>query len=1474
MRFEALLGSRDLLRVVENKYRLLPDQAPNWRLLTAKLKKAYLKKVKARKVAHAVTWSLLLEVCNPTHLSLVSPYKKEKDCVSAWRAILRYFGEDSSPVAQFNAMGSFMNLKMDTDESVDVELRFQNFVADIETESAKLGGLQGVAVPDSQKVYVLMRGMPTQFHELNKVLLTNLGETFEFPKACEAVRHSLQQDRIHRRGQDSVQQPPSKKARFSAPPSASGPATESSLDSIANFAAKFDKKFSNLSKKLFGRQKKFDKSGKGHDKGGGKGGGGDGKKSKEKLCFICNKPGHFARECSQRPQSQGTADAAMEQSDLDLLNANGAVLDAFMANDALVVVDSFDVVETAYNVSDNLMVMDSGASRSHVNTKCDLAAFDSGRGTEVKTANGHVIRSTGSGRLGEMTNVFHTPEFKNSLLSISQLADMGFTTSFKKDCAEVRCAITGALKATGKRIGNLYVLDTATVKSLKALDLSACAVTVGDCLLASTKPSSTLDALHSRTHLSDELLRTLSDKNMVEGLKLSKSEFYRNPSVCSVCAVCKMSRRSFKKSSHRPIPANNFELVYTDVEGPIKPVGRDGIRYIVVFACARSRYRTVYFMKTKDEATSMFEHFKSQCVDAYGFKISEVVSDGGGEYIGEFYDFCVDNGIVSLNTSPHTPEENNAEQYWRTLMGMTRAFLKTSSLPYNMWPWAAKHANYVLNRTLAVELDGVTKTPFEWRFNVKPNLANLRVWGCECFYKVHGHVLKLDDRGKEGFYLGLDNNSRSAIIYDKSSGKLYKSGHVVYNEIIRRREEVDSAVPGEAELTSVLGSVHENFGSGSSFGVALSDFNEEDSDDEGEIVRDRSNPNSFTVTARRQYLNLESDSEDDGESSDIEEVLTKRKRGRPPGSRNIARSSPSGAPRRSARLSGGQANSAETDGDLYEPEDFDDAMDCEQGAQWKVSADDELGALDVNNTWKLWLLPPGRKALKTKWVFKVKRDENGRPVKKKSRLTIKGYVQRHGVDYWETFSPVAKLISVRLFFSLVAQLDLNIFQLDVNNAFLNADLKEEIYMEVPKGFDLDSAINSLPSDHELRGVERSRVCLKLNKALYGLKQAPREWYLNVSSFLKSIGFVALGSDSCIFVRRDGEEFSMIALYVDDMVVASSDKNKMADIVRQFNQRYQMKNIGEVKQLLGMNVQRDRRLGTLKLSQKKYIDELLVKFKMDGAQLKPTPMDKDAKLSKTQCPETDEDKAAMAKVPYRELIGSLMYLSVGTRPDISFAVSELSKFLMNPGMAHWLAAKHVLRYLKGTSTMGITYRRDAGGGGTGVRLTAYSNKQYRGPSKTELGKLEAYSDADWGGDKDTRRSHTGAVLFLAGGAIAWISKKQSSVAMSSAEAEYMAASLTCREVIWVRAMLAGLGFKQREPTTIFEDNSACIQMSKNPVLHSRTKHIDLHYHFVRERTESAEVKLEWVPTDEMVADMMTKALTTSVFETLREKLFGV
>ena len=463
------------------------------------------------------------------------------------------------------------------------------------------------------------------------------------------------------------------------------------------------------------------------------------------------------------------------------------------------------------------------------------------------------------------------------------------------------------------------------------------------------------------------------------------------------------------------------------------------------------------------------------------------------------------------------------------------------------------------------------------------------------------------------------------------------------------------------------------------------------------------------------------------------------------------------------------------------------------------------------------------------------------------------------MDFHETYSPVARFTSIRLVLALASLLNLTVHQMDVETAFLNAELKEDIYMYPPAGM-----------------IVAPGNVLKLNRTLYGLKQAPREWYGNLHSFLLSQGFSSVSNDSCVYIRKTDRGTVVIAVYVDDLIIAGSSLSLVNSIKHSFHNRYKMSDMGPLEYVLGVRVDQDTANRTISLSQRQYIVDLLTKYNMSDCSTEATPMDDRKRLSKDMSPVTAAEKAEMEKVPYREAVGSLLWLSNGTRPDISYAVSQVAKYMSNPGMEHWKAVKRILRYLKGTMDRKIVYN-----GKSNIDIIGYDKGECNvtpnlNPNDSRRKrKLDAFADADWGSDSDTRRSVTGYVFMLAGGPISWQSRQQSTVALSSMEAEYMSACAATQEAIWLRSVLIDLGIMQKtEGIVINEDNKSCIEFSNNPGSYRRTKHIDIKYHFVRERTLTGEVKLEYIPTKSQIADIFTKALAKDLFTKFRDLLLGV
>jgi Reverse transcriptase (RNA-dependent DNA polymerase) len=454
-----------------------------------------------------------------------------------------------------------------------------------------------------------------------------------------------------------------------------------------------------------------------------------------------------------------------------------------------------------------------------------------------------------------------------------------------------------------------------------------------------------------------------------------------------------------------------------------------------------------------------------------------------------------------------------------------------------------------------------------------------------------------------------------------------------------------------------------------------------------------------------------------------------------------------------------------------------------------------------------------------KWVFTIKRDAKGNVERYKARLVAKGFMQREGVDFTEVFAPVSKHTTLRVLLALVAEHDMHLHQLDVKTAFLNGDLDEVIYMKQPPGYEQGGP---------------STVC-RLHKSLYGLRQAPRAWHAKLKSKLEELGFVASLADASLFVKtQDDNNDVYLMVYVDDILITSKNVTTVQAVKKELGDIFNVRDLGEAKFFLGMEIVRDQEQGIVKLSQERAIVNLLRKFNMQDAKIKTTPISVTTRLSKGDGEEVDK-----IRVPYVELVGSLLYLASCTRPDIAQAVGALSRHMATPTEHHWNTAKGVLRYLKGTHTWGITFAR---GGGEFV----------------------GYCDASFADDVDTRRSTTGYVFLLGGGAVSWSSKVQQTVALSTAEAEYMAAASAVREALWLRKVLGDLGLQHTHPIPIKSDSQCAIKLLINPITSVRSKHIDVLHHFARERVARREVSFAYCRTECMIADCLTKAVPEHKF----------
>ena len=520
------------------------------------------------------------------------------------------------------------------------------------------------------------------------------------------------------------------------------------------------------------------------------------------------------------------------------------------------------------------------------------------------------------------------------------------------------------------------------------------------------------------------------------------------------------------------------------------------------------------------------------------------------------------------------------------------------------------------------------------------------------------------------------------------------------------------------------------------------------------------------------------------------------------------------------------------------PKNWEDAQTRPEAAEWKAAIDEELKSLRDMKVYKLTCrsdLPQGTKVRKGSILLLNKIDENGDLARRKARFVFKGYEQRWGIDYTNTTSPTARMESWRILLHIAASLEWDAQQIDIKTAFLYGLLPDDEvqYMEQPKGF-------------EESGKET--WVWKLERGLYGMKQSGRIWNRTMNEAMLSWGFTRLSCESCIYYRKEESGTLVAAVHVDDFLSIASKLSENERFKAQMREIWKISSSGEAKYCVGIGIMRNHQERTILLSQTALIDKIICQFGQQDSFPTNSPMDPGLKLRRPEKKSIQpEEQHRLDRLPYRSLVGCLIYLSVGTRPDIAYAVQQLSQFLDSYAYAHWNAALRVVQYLKGTKDLKLTLGGDRPVG------------------------LIGFTDSDWANCLDTRRSIGGYGFTLGSGLISWNAKKQKTVATSSCEAEYTAAFEAAKESIWLRNLMASIGFKQPSSTLILCDNNAAINLSEDPSLHQRVKHIDIKYHFLREHVNMGDITLKYINTNDNIADIFTKALEHRRFARLRNLL---
>ena len=704
------------------------------------------------------------------------------------------------------------------------------------------------------------------------------------------------------------------------------------------------------------------------------------------------------------------------------------------------------------------------------------------------------------------------------------------------------------------------------------------------------------------------------------------------------------------------------------------------------------------------------------------------------------------------------------------------------------------YASHVINRLPSAALNG--KTPLEvWSGKPTNDYDTLRVFGSTAYY--HVKESKLDPRAKKALFMGVTSGVKGYRLWCLSSKKIISSMDVTFDEYAMLKKVTTNGKVSENTFQQPEGRLPQ--------------------------VEGTQKKVEFQTTSTKPVEDQQTDHEVDVGAKEVSNEEPQQQQDLPIAIRRPRRES-----RKPARFEDMVAYAFPVVEEGI-PQTFLEANSSPDKEKWKKAMDEEMQSLGKNHTWKLARLPKGKKEIGCKWVYAQK---EGFPTKNdvryKARLVAKGYAQKEGIDYNEVFSPIVKHSSIRILLALVAQFNMELVQMDVKTAFLHGDLEEEIYITQPDGF-------------KVAGKE-NWVC-KLSKSLYGLKQSPRQWYKRFDQFMIGQNYTRSSFDHCVYFRKlqDGS-FIYLLLYVDDMLIASRNQEEICRLKAQLSKEFEMKDLGEAKKILGMEIAKDRQRGTLCLTQKQYLKKVLQRFSM-FEKTKPvsTPLAPHFKLSASQYPKTEDEQEYMSKVPYSNAVGSLMYVMVCTRPDISHAVGNVSRYMHNPGKEHWQAVKWILRYIQKTLDVGLIFKKDDMVGQHVV----------------------GYCDSNYAGDLDKRRSTTGYVFTLAKAPVSWKSTLQSTVALSTTEVEYMAIIEAVKEAIWLQGLVDDLGVGQKQ-VTMFCDSQSAIHLAKNQVYHARTKHIDVRYHFVREIIEEGGVLVQKIKTDDNPAVMLTKVVTTIKF----------
>ena len=1051
----------------------------------------------------------------------------------------------------------------------------------------------------------------------------------------------------------------------------------------------------------------------------------------------------------------------------------------------------------------------------------------------------------------------------SNLISIPKICDGDGRVIFEKQ--EALCYNKqGALFCVGRKIkrGLYEVNPTSPLTASKGHPQQA--------YLAKPKARSWQEWHSALGHISLPSLQTLQKHNPTMVVRDPDNTKY----TCAPCDMAKATKtpqaKSIADGGHTVNIQRPGDQILMDTMGPITPLGKGNMKYAVQNIDNKTRFHVCTPTTDKTQALKAFKQMETtlELADS-SYRVRSTFSDQGTEFKNdEFKTYTSEKGIIMNFAAPYSPATMGMiERTNRTLAEMVRTMLLESGLPKNLWPHLIIHAVWIKNRVPHAALKG--KTPYEELYHEIPDLSRVPRIGASIYVLDQtGKPKKLDAKAAPFPFIGFDGSDKTAKYYHSPTRTVRTTRNWKFVPDDESGGESDRE---NGDSTPATPTLHQDddqieFEDGPDEPDELEDHepsgnqNEQGEDPipepQNDQIPDSGGDNDDNVPGLIQSDDdiPEDDNEPDEEEDQPPPPVT------PPRAPTRPRTPPTpvkkvAGQRRSARNKP-PINYKEADGGdlrkkpvnqnpeskwrgftvvtddngeevyLGKPQEFrmEDVLEGPESEQWQKAMDEEYSSLIKNETFSAINLPSDRKAIGCRWVLTKKHNNDGEVIQYKARLVAQGFSQRPGWDYMETYAPVVRFDTWRLALGIAVQEDMDVHVVDAKSAYLQATLKEEIYMkQIPRYND---------------GTNR---VLRLHKSIYGLKQAGNEWNKLFDQKIQSIGYTRCETDPCAYWKHTKDYFSMLLIHVDDSMIVTT-KGFIEEAKNELKAIVEMKDLGEIERYLGIKVERDRIAGTIKISQPSYIKDIIEKAGMTGCNSVSTPMDRNLSLVATEEPQSDPK--------YANLIGMLMWASISTRPDISYATSLLARFTHANGPEHLTAVKHVFRYLSGTIDHGITYRK----------------------SDTPEDPV-MYTDSDYAGDRQDRRSISGYVSIFAEGAFSWSSTRQSTVALSTMEAEYIASANSIRQVRWYQQFLEELGFGDTSGYKVLIDNRAAKSLGENPQTTSKSKHIDIVYHYARRCLQKGLLSFSDVPTESNLADLFTKALPRGTFLGLKAITMG-